>query len=295
MLGSSRTTALLLSILILAVISSALSLRGQEPRRAQDARDERFIEQEKQKQTRLRSQFPAIDYDAPENPDPKERSKRKEKNKHFDKRNLVSDAPPRVTSMARIIEGYDVPALPIIQSGLIITGEILTSQAYLSNDKSGVYTELTVRVREVLKNTLPSRVNRGDVVTVEREGGIVRYPNGHQRLYQLAGEGMPTVARQYVLFLRAIEQSEDFYVLTGYELSPAGVVPVDERHHFKAYEGYEAQAFLNVIRSSIKQSQQALPTKRGLMKIQPIDDDWNSEDRAAFESGISSVAGSGPR
>lgn len=49
MLGISRTTAVLLPILILAVISSALSLRGQEPRRTQDARDERFIEQEKQK------------------------------------------------------------------------------------------------------------------------------------------------------------------------------------------------------------------------------------------------------
>lgn len=258
MLGSSRTTPVLLSIIILAVITSALSLRGQEPRRAQDARDERFIEQEKQKQARLRGQFPAIDYDVPENPDSKERTRRKEKNKQFDKRNLVSDDPtPRVTSMARIIEGYDVPALPVIQSGLIITGEILTSQAYLSNDKSGVYTELTVRVREVLKNTPPSRVNRGDVVTVEREGGIVRYPNGHQRLYQLAGEGMPTVAKQYVLFLRANDQSENFYALTGYELSPAGVVPVDEHHHFKAYEGYEAQAFLNVIRSSIEHPRQA--------------------------------------
>jgi hypothetical protein len=258
MLGSLRMTVVLLSILILTVISSALSSRSQEPRQPRSAPSQQQIEQEQREEERLRSQFPVVDYDAPENPDPKERSKRKEKNKHFDKRTLVSDDPtPRVAAVARVIEGYDLPALPVAQSGLIIRGEVLNSQAFLSNDKSGVYTELRVNIQKVIKNSLPVQVNQGELITVEREGGIVRYPNGHQRLHQLAGEGMPAVAKQYVLFLRATEQSENYYLLTGYELSPSGVLPVDYSQRFKSYEGYDVEAFLSAVLSASQRSQQA--------------------------------------
>jgi hypothetical protein len=254
MLGSLKMTFVLLAILVFTVISSTLALHNQGRQQNQNVPDQKLIQEQRKKQEHLRSQFPIVDYDAPEITDPKEHSKRKEKNKRFDKRNLVSGDPTtRVTSMARVIEGYNIPPLPVSKSGLIITGEVLTSQAYLSNDKSGVYTELTIRVQEVIKNSLPVRVNKRDLITVEREGGIVRYSNGHQRLHQLAEEGMPTVARQYVLFLRDMEQGEDYYLLTGYELSPTGVVPVDDSQQFKAYEGYDTEALMSAIRSAIQQ------------------------------------------
>lgn len=258
MLGSLRTTVVLLFILILTVISSALSSRNQEPRQPRGIPSQQLIEQQQREEERLRGQFPVVDYDAPDNPDPKELSKRREKNKHFDKRNLVhADPAPRVVESARIIEGYDVPALPTAQSGLVITGEVLAANAYLSNDKSGVYTELTVRIQEVLKNSVMGQFASGVEIRVAREGGIVRYANGHQRLYHLAEEGMPSVGKRYVLFLRADEHGEDLYVITGYELSPAGVVPVDESQRFKAYESYDPQTFLNAIRSSVEQTPQA--------------------------------------
>lgn len=260
MLGSLRMTVVLLAVLALTVISSALSLRSQkqsQPPRPPGKDLKERLDKQKKKEEGLRSQFPVVDYDAPDEPDPVRRSKRKEKNTRFDKRNLVSEDPTtRITEAARISEGYDVPALPTSQSGLIITGEVLTSQAHISNDKHGVYTELTVRVDEVIKNVTPLKLASGDVVTAEREGGIVRYSNGHRRLHHIADEGMPVVARRYVLFLRATEDGQDFYVLTGYELSDTGISAVDAAPRFTAYEGYEPDAFLTAVRSSVKQSQQ---------------------------------------
>lgn len=268
MLGSLRTTAVLLAFLALTVISSALSLRSQQTGQAPHHSDSDLKEKsdkQKKKEEELRGQFPVVDYDAPDDLDPARLSKGKEKNKRFDKRNFVSEDPtPRATEFARIIEGYDVPALPTSQSGLIITGEVLSSRAYLSNDKSGIYTELTVRISEVIKNTLPGHPVPADVVMVQREGGIVRYNNGHQRLYHLAGEGMPMVGRQYALFLRTMEQAEDYYLLTAYELSQSGVTSVDASQQFMTYEGYETDAFLDLVRAAVKHPEQDLTTERRL-------------------------------
>lgn len=256
MLGSLKMTLFLLAVLAITVMGSALSLHTQEGQ-SQPTPNQHLIEQQQKKQAELEAQFPIVDYDAPEvTNDPEKLARRKEKNKHFDKRRLVyQDPTPRVSEVARIIEGYDVPALPIAQSSLIISGEILDSRSHLSNDKRGVYTELIVRVDEVIKNTTPVQPTQGVEITATREGGIVRYANGHKRLYHLAEEGMPSVGRRYVLFLSSFENSDDYSILTGYELTETGVVPVDSSHQFATYRGYAVDAFLDVVRASLNHPQ----------------------------------------
>lgn len=264
MLGSKRLTAFLFVVLILMIISSTPAFNKQEqPGQSPNAPGQRRINADElqRKDAERRSHYPVVDYDAPEDTtDPEKLAKRKERNKHFDNRNFVSSDPaPRITESARIMEGYYVPALPVTQSSLIILGEVMDSQAHLSNDKHDVYTELTVHVDEVINNSAHAPVAQGDLITAVREGGIVQYSNGHQRLYDLAGEGMPAAGWKYVLFLKAIKQSQDYELLTGYEISPTGIVPVDQSSQFKSYEGYSVDAFLNAVRTAITQPQQTKP------------------------------------
>src|SRR5919112_627831 len=219
MLGSLKMTLVLLAVLALTVMGSALSLRAREVQN-QTTPTPNLIEQQQKRQAELESQFPVIDYDAAEDTDPAGLAKRRAKNGRYDKRNLVSkDSTPRVSESTRLLEGYYVPALPTARSNLIVVGEVLASAAHLSNDKSDVYTELTVRVGEVIKNSTPVQLAQGTEITAEREGGIVRYANGHKRLHRMADEGMPAVGRRYALFLGPIENSDDYTILTAYELT----------------------------------------------------------------------------
>jgi hypothetical protein len=253
MLSSKKLTAILLGLLIVMIIRSTTASHNQaRPNQSSNYPSQTLIEQQKKKQDELRSQFPVVDYDETEITDKVKLAKRKEKNKHFDNKNLVNKDPTtRITEAARIVEGADVPALTVAQSNLIVIGDVEDAQAHLSNDKSGVYTELTVRINEVIKNDASASLAQGGEVSVLREGGIVRYSNGHQRLYHMAEEGMPKTARKYVLFLRAIDQSQDYDLLTAYEISADGIVPVDLARRFKAYEGYDKETFLQTIRTLI--------------------------------------------
>lgn len=255
MLGSLKTTLFLLAVLAVTVMGSALSLHTQEGQN-QPTPNQHIIEKQQKEQAEFERQFPVVDYDAAEVADPTEIVKRRGKNSRYDKRNFVhKDPTTRIVESARILEGYYVPALPSAKSDLIVVGEVLTSAAHLSNDKRGVYTELTVRIGEVIKNNTSVQLTEGAAVTAQREGGFVRYANGHKRLYHLAEEGMPAVGRRYVLFLSSIENSDDYSILTGYELSETRVVPVDSSHQFATYRGYAVDAFLDVVRASLNQPQ----------------------------------------
>jgi hypothetical protein len=246
-----------LGLLILLISSTTAFQNRAQPEQNSNNPSQTLIEQQKKKQDELNSQFPVVDYDEPDITDQAKLAKLKEKNRHFDKKNLVSQDPtPRVAEAARMVEGADVPALPVRQSVLIIIGDVLDAQAHLSNDKSGVYTEMAVRISEIIKNNTSLPLAQGGEVSVMREGGVVHYSNGHRRLYHMAEEGMPKVSRKYVLFLRTIDQTQDYNLLTAYEISPTGIVPVDFSGRFKAYEGYDIDTFLGVVRTAINQAQQ---------------------------------------
>jgi hypothetical protein len=253
MLGSIKVTFFLLIVLALTVMGSAVSLHTQvHQSQHRNVPNQDLIDRQQKKQAELDSQFPVADYDAAESTTPDETTKRRVKNSRYDRRRFVSKDPaPRVSESARILEGYDVPAIPSAKSDLIVVCDVLGAAAHLSNDKSGIYTELRIKVAEVIKNSSPAQLGQGAEITVEREGGIVRYSNGHRRLYHLAEEGMPRVGRRYVLFLSSVPNSQDNSILTGYELSEAGVVPVDSSRHFAAYRGHAVDAFLDLIRASL--------------------------------------------
>ena len=103
-----------------------------------------------------------------------------------------------------------------------------------------------MKVEEVLKG---SNLTAGSVINVQRMGGFVNYPNGKKVLFRLVGNGMPAVGFRYALFLRVLD--EDYRILTGYELGPEGVMPLDNSGQFETYRRATETDFLKALRDAI--------------------------------------------
>jgi hypothetical protein len=118
-----------------------------------------------------------------------------------------------------------LPALPVSQSDAIVLGEVTEAEAHLSGDKTGIYSEFLVQVEEVFKES-GGPLTVGDVLSVNRVGGGVRFASGKVQQYKIARQGMLHKGSRYVLFLRQTTDN-DLLILTGYELSGGRVIPVD--------------------------------------------------------------------
>lgn len=194
------------------------------------------------------SRFPIAEYAAADPTDAHERAKRQAKGKKYDKSawrvypNSVSD------SMVRIDHAnMRLPALPFEQSSAVIVGQVTDARAYLSNDKSGVYSVFQIQINEVLKNSSKASISNGTTIDVERDGGRVRFPNGRLHLYSVDKLEMPKTGLRYVLFLN--EQESDFTILTGYELRNGKVHPLDELPNSLTYENSDELIFLSELRT----------------------------------------------
>jgi hypothetical protein len=110
----------------------------------------------------------------------------------------------------------DFPALPVAQSEYIVLGKVTAAEAHLSENKKNVYSEFKVSVENVLK-TASSSIIAGTEITVDRIGGVVKYPNGRSVLYRLADTNMPAIGERYLLFLTSNNQ-QDISILTAYEV-----------------------------------------------------------------------------
>jgi hypothetical protein len=153
-----------------------------------------------------------------------------------------------------------LPALPVAKSDLVLIGEVTDAQAYLSEDKDWVYSEFTIRVDEVLKNTGKVTVSQGSSLVTDRDGGGVRFPSGRITIQYIVGQGMPHSGRRYALFLTCDDQQQSIHILTGYELRGGRVFPLDKPGGGQAaaatlYKDADEAAFLNDLRAAIANSQ----------------------------------------
>jgi|SRR5919205_525145 hypothetical protein len=194
------------------------------------------------------NRFPIADYAAPEPSDSSERSKRQARGKKYDKSpwNIYPEAQ---WSMARTHAlDFNLPALPFAKSSAVIVGQITGAKAYLSNDKTGVYSVFNVQVHEVIKNSSPLSLSTGSSLEVERDGGRVRFPNGQTLIY--IATDMPQVGLRYVLFLTNAQSQSDFEILTGYEFREGKVHPLDDLPNLYTYENADETTFLNRLRTA---------------------------------------------
>jgi hypothetical protein len=172
--------------------------------------------------------FPVADFNEPE-PDTNSELGRsiKEKRQRYDAGTLVSSNPnPGIDETIVSSEGYfDFPPLPVAESDLILIAVVSSSEAHMSANKRGVFSEFNLIVESVLK-TSGEKIKEGSLFTADRVGGYVKYPNGQQILCRIAGVNMPQIGARYLFFLSA-RRKPIFTILTAYELTNEGVMALD--------------------------------------------------------------------
>lgn len=202
------------------------------------------------------NQVPVVDYKAPKSSSPKRKAKGERYKKHLPV--AIDPDGNELPATSTLHWWAGLSALPVSQSDAVVIGEITDAQAYLADDNTGLYSEFTVRLDEVLKDDSSNHLTGS--VMAEREGGAIKFPNGRVKQFKLNQEGMPRIRRQYVLFLKSNGAGQDYTILTGYELHAGQVSPLDGlggKLVFSRYAGADQTTFLNEVRSAIAQSSQA--------------------------------------
>lgn len=222
---------------------------------------------DKAEKAEYESQFPVADYESAESEDPDKRQKRRARNRRHDGQGLVGR--PENSGEDREITRFDdwevgLPTLPVAQSDVVVMGEVIDANAYLSDDKSGVYSEFSVRANEVLMESGEAKIDPGSMIVTERVGGRVRFPSGVIELSNISGQGMPRAGRRYVLFLKSTGEEQSYRIVTGYEVREGRILPLDERgsakSKFNVHKDVSLDDFLQTVRGAIAQFRQ---TRKG--------------------------------
>ena len=241
---TKKTLALFGAILIVSLVTVVTALRTQDNPEQRNTTDD---------------QLPVVDYAVPNSANPEERVKRHKRSKRYDNSALVVEPQKPGGSIISIDHTVgQMPALPVNLSDAVVIGDVTDAHAYLSNDKTGVYTEFTIGVDEIVKDTTGS-LQLGSSISAQRIGGRVRFPSGLVQNYGISYLGMPRTHRRYVLFLKKYDDSDAFTIVTAYELRAGEAHPLDgvnlargagELPQFARYKGMDETKFLNRIRTA---------------------------------------------
>ena len=87
----------------------------------------------------------------------------------------------------------DVYSLPVRKSDSVFLGTVEDVRARLTQNRKAVYSEIQIRVDEIMKSDDPENVRPGKSIIAQREGGVVRYPSGALVWHRVAHQGMPKV------------------------------------------------------------------------------------------------------
>lgn len=152
------------------------------------------------------------------------------------------------------------PAFPV--SDLVVVGTIEAAKAYLSSDRTGVYSEVSVSIEDLLKTNPQYGLKTGGTVIAERSGGAVRFASGKILRRGTFARNLPSKGHRYLLFLNQTGDGA-FSIVTGYELTAEGVIPLDggaEGKGFAEFQNYESfrnasvASLLEAVRTAINQN-----------------------------------------
>jgi hypothetical protein len=190
---------------------------------------------------------PLVDFGGAEGAD----ESRRQKNARFDHQRLIQSQPAAQSGEVMVDSETTVTDLPAAQSDLVVEAKVNGSRGFLSEDKTGAYSEFYLTVTDVIKATPGISVGKGDAVTAERFGARVRYPSGQIVRYRVTGAGSPAKGKKYLFFLRKTAGG-NYRVLTAYELQGNKVLALDGsrtnfggKHQsvFDKHNGRDAQEF----------------------------------------------------
>jgi hypothetical protein len=259
MQSHKRTAILAFAILILVILTTMKVIHGQGQDNVNRTGQENINN----------NQSPITDYENSEPIGSDKRALRRIRGSRYTRGNnqVIKELPVGIEELPSNSNWWwGLPAIPATSSDVIVVGEISAAQAFLSNDKTAVYSEFTIRIEGVLKNSTNAQLD--DTIVAERTGGAVRFKSGRIQYYRIDKQGVPQVGRRYLFFLKRSEDGQDFSILTGYELRAGQVFALDgagnsanNKLPFDKYNGCEESAFLNEVRNVIANLQQVLPEK----------------------------------
>jgi hypothetical protein len=209
------------------------------------------------------SRFPIADFTAQEASDSTSKQVEEARARKYNNKHLARISEETSQIFSSVDWDVNLPALPVPQSKAVITGTVISAKAYVTPDKTGVFSEFEVAVDAVFKQDDRTTVVAGRTLTVERNGGRVRMPSGKIVVSWINHQNMPRVGGKYVLFLTHDFQSlddggNDFNILTGYELREGKVLPLDDTlpgHPITTYLGTAESKLLSDLLSKIAKSQ----------------------------------------
>jgi hypothetical protein len=151
---------------------------------------------------------------------------RNKKNQRHNHQGLTIEQVPVGNSEVILHSETSIPDFPIKISDLIVEGKVNGSDAFLSGDKSGIYSEYNISITDVIKNSPTDVVNKHDLITAERFGGRIRYPSGQIVRYRAEVQGSPTKNAKYLFFLKKVD-ADSYLILTAYEMRGNKVFALD--------------------------------------------------------------------
>jgi hypothetical protein len=145
---------------------------------------------------------------------------------------------------------------PVARSAAILVGTVLSGKAFVSKDRTYVYSDYQVRLDQILKNDPSANLAVGGQFVASRGGGTIHFPSGRVRNYTNAGEGFPAIGSQYLFFLVKPNFPEPEYeVIIGaiYELRNGKVYPLDDSQ-LGLFDGMSEPVFMAKVEQAIAQN-----------------------------------------
>lgn len=251
-----KYTVIVTFVLVLplaALVRARITVQNQQGNASQ-IESAPLAKQKRLTQAEFENQFPIVDYSALEPDMSIARAKQVNAERRYSKGQLpISEYSERTITHANWEVG--LPALPVEQSQAVVLGRVVKAQAHLTSDKTVVYSEFLVQVDEVFKDE-SNTITPNTSLAVTRSGGRVRFPSGHIALQIVAGQNMPRLEARYVFFLSRDNDTEDFHLLTGYELHAGRVYPLDNPQGGKhpiatTYNDVQQKLFLADLRAAL--------------------------------------------
>jgi len=259
----TKLTVFLCAVLILDLLASvSLALKSQTP----PSRTQKLSPLEKAEE----DFYTVVDFDSALPADANERTRHQARAKRADMPSRKGVDPSRFAIDEQRESSFGSPptdtpvevALPTSQSDAIVIGFVSEAKAFLSNDRTAVISEFTVRVEETLKNNPLTAIKIGDSLLTLRAGGGVRFASGKIIREGQSGKPLPKQGHRYILFLKFNnDEGRDYSILTAYELDAGKVSALDgvnlagevqpQYSAYRKYDGADEYGFLQAVRNAI--------------------------------------------
>jgi hypothetical protein len=259
-------SVLLLTAAVVITVSAALQVqkRQGQPSPAHQKAEEDF--------------YTIADYSSPEPADPQKKASRRLRAKRYNlpgdkgvdpRRFAITEQRESTFGSPAFDSGPSEPGLPAAQSDAVVIANVVSAQAFLTEDRTEVISEFKIEVKEILKENV-APFSAGDSLDALRLGGGVRFASGKVIRYGSEGRPLPQTGHRYLFFLKYSQDGgNDYLILTAYDLRAGHVMPLDGINlssnvepaygEYQHYKNVDESSFLTTVMDAISRN---LGTKR---------------------------------